>query len=86
MKFPHENTDSKCDTGLYPPFSLRPEEAERHFGIAKQTLYQWISEGKLIRGKHYFKIGRITCIIRDEFINFMLQEDGANVKLGTVNI
>lgn len=63
---------------IYPPYSLRVKDAAIHFGIAAQTLYQWVNDGKLIRGKHYLKIGRAVCIIREEFIKFMFMEDGTN--------
>ena len=74
MQHPQENTQNP----IHPPYSLRVKDASVHFGLAAQTLYQWVNDGKLIRGKHYLKIGRAVCIIREEFIKFMFTEDGTN--------
>ncbi len=59
-----------------PPYSLTVNEAAAHFGFAAQTLYDWISRGKLHRGKHYLKIGKKVVIIREAFISWMRGEDG----------
>lgn len=59
-----------------PPYSLSIEDASAHFGLAKQTLYKWISEGRLHRGTHYLKVGAKPLIIREAFIDFMKKEDG----------
>ena len=60
------------------PYSLRPKAAAAHFGIAAPTLYQWVSSGRLLREKHYLKVGGKVVIIRDAFIDFLHQEDGTN--------
>jgi len=62
------------------PYSLSVEGASEYFGLAKQTLYKWISIGKLHRGYHYLKVGRKPVIIRDAFIELMRQEDGSLVN------
>jgi len=59
------------------PYSLSIDGAAIHFGLAKQTLYKWISIGKLHRGYHYLKIGRKPVIIREAFMELMRQEDGS---------
>jgi len=58
------------------PYSLSINGASAYFGPAKQTLYKWISEGRLHRGYHYLKVGRKPLIIHDAFVEFMRQEDG----------
>ena len=60
------------------PYSLTIKDAAEHFGFATQTLYDWISRGKLQRGIHYLKIGKKVVILRDAFIDFMRREDGSN--------
>ena len=60
------------------PYSLRVKAAAAHFGLAAPTLYQWVSNGRLLRGKHFLKVGGRVVIIRDAFIDFMRQEDGTN--------
>lgn len=77
MEFEHKEKPQKIEC-YHPPYSLRVKEAERHFGLKSNTLYNWINEGKLIRGKHYLKVGRAICIIREEFINFMKEADRLN--------
>lgn len=61
------------------PFSLRVNDAAEHFGLKAPTLYQWVSQGRLLRGKHYLKVGGRVVIIREAFIEFMFKEDGTNV-------
>ena len=58
------------------PYCLSVNDAAAHFGFAPQTLYDWISYGKLARGKHYLKIGKKVVILRDAFIEFLRKEDG----------
>ena len=41
----------------YEPYSLTPKQAAAYFGIAEQTISNWISQGKLARGVHYLKLG-----------------------------
>ena len=48
---------SNTQTAYSAPYSLRVKDAEEHFGFKEQTLYQWISNGRLQRGKHYLKVG-----------------------------
>jgi len=60
------------------PYSLTPETAAEHFGIAAGTLYNWVSEGCLIRGQHYLKIGRKTLIVRDAMIEYLRGVDNGN--------
>lgn len=38
---------------------LTPEEFADRIKIGRSTLFDWISKGILISGKHYFKQGRI---------------------------
>ena len=58
------------------PYSIRPEHAERYFGFKAKTIHEWVNTGRLIRGKHYLKVGKCTCIIVDAFIQFMKEVDG----------
>ena len=58
-----ENTEE-----YIPPYSMTVQEAAKHFGFAAQTLYDWVSQGRLHRGIHYLKVGRRTVIIREKFI------------------
>lgn len=58
-----------------PPYSLSIKGASEHFGFAVQTLYNWINNGRLIRGVHYRKIGNKPMIIREKFIEWMEAED-----------
>ena len=60
-----------------PPYSLNVKSASDHFGFAEQTLYQWVNNGRLVRGIHYLKVGVKVLIIREAFIDFMEKEDGS---------
>jgi len=60
------------------PYSLSIQDSAAHFGLSKHTLYKWVSEGRLLRGKHYLKIGKRVVIIREAFINYLHAEDGTN--------
>jgi len=59
------------------PYSLTVKEAGGYFGFAPQTLYDWISNGRLRRGTHYLKIGKKVVIVVENFIEFMRDEDGS---------
>ena len=58
------------------PYSLTPKDAALHFGVAARTIYGWINNGRLIRGKHYLKIGAKVLIIRQSFIEYLEECDG----------
>jgi len=58
------------------PYSLSVKDAADYFGFAAQTLYDWISVGKLHRGIHYLKIGKKVVIVCENFIEFMRCQDG----------
>jgi transposase len=58
------------------PFSLSIKGAENHFGLSAGTLYNWISNGTLSRGRHYLKAGRKVLIIRQAMIEFLREKDG----------
>jgi len=72
---PREQTARKMPP---PPYSLRVQDMKDHFGIAPQTVYQWINQGRLLRGKHYLKVGNRVFIVREAFVEFMREEDGFN--------
>lgn len=38
---------------------LTPEEFAQRLKIGRSTLFEWLSKGILIQGKHYFRVGRI---------------------------
>ncbi|HCY86906.1 MAG TPA: hypothetical protein DHV36_17380 [Desulfobacteraceae bacterium] len=73
MTPPRQNT-TIADSDIY---TLNIADASRVFGIARQTLYNWINNGKLIRGVHYLKPSRNPLIVRQEFINWMKEQDGS---------
>ena len=58
------------------PYSLRPKEAAKHFGFAESTLSNWICQGRLIRGVHYYKVGARVLIITEAFIDWLREQDG----------
>lgn len=58
-----------------PPYSLSPKQAEVYFGIARANLYEWLNNGKLIRGEHFLKIGRKTLIKRKQFIEWLEEQN-----------
>ena len=58
------------------PYSIRPEQVKQFFGFEAKTIHEWVNTGRLIRGKHYLKVGKCTCIIVDAFIEFMKEVDG----------
>lgn len=62
----------------FEPYSLAVNDAAKYFGFAAQTLYDWISRGKLHRGIHYLKIGKKVVIVREKFVEFMRDEDGSS--------
>ena len=65
----------------FEPYTLSIKGAAAYFGFAPQTLYDWISRGKLHRGEHYLKIGeKKVLIVREAFITFLEKEDGTNVS------
>jgi hypothetical protein len=72
-------------TATEHPCSLRIKDAAAHFRLAAPTLYQWVSNGRLRRGKEYLKIGRCIVIIREAFIDFLFREDGTNGDSGEDN-
>ena len=57
-------------------YTLNIKEASKTFGFAPQTLYNWINNGRLIRGVHYLKVARKPLIKRKEFIKWMEEQDG----------
>ena len=61
---------------IFPPYSLSVKGAAKHFGFAEHTLHQWVSDGKLVRGKEYLKVGKKIVIVREAFIEFMEEKDG----------
>jgi hypothetical protein len=56
-------------------YTLNIKEASRFFGFAPQTFYNWINNGKLIRGYHYLKVGNKPMIKREKFIEWMEEQD-----------
>jgi excisionase family DNA binding protein len=44
------------------------EEFARNIGISRSTAYSWISAGKLVKGKHLVRIGRVVRIIWDDVL------------------
>ena len=60
----------------HSPYSLTVKDAALHFGVAPQTFYNLINSGRLHRGIHYLKIGRKLVIVRDQFIRWMMEQDG----------
>lgn len=59
------------------PYTLNIKKAAEHFGLAAHTLYNWVSNGRLIRGVHYMKVGGKPLIIREKFIEWMEEQDGS---------
>ena len=57
-------------------YTLSVADASKVFGLAKGTLYNWVNNGRLIRGTQYLKIGNRVLIKRQEFIEWMEAEDG----------
>ena len=58
-------------------YTLKLKDAVYVFGIARQTIYNWVSSGRLIRGVHYLKPARTILIKREAFIQFLEDEDGS---------
>jgi predicted site-specific integrase-resolvase len=56
------------------PYSLSIQGASDYFGVPKQTLYNWIYGGRLLRGVHYLSVGRKPLIIREGFAEFLKDE------------
>ncbi len=61
----------------FEPFSLSIKQAASYFGLAEDTFYHWISEGRLHRGHHYIKVGRKNLIVREAFIKWLREQDGS---------
>lgn len=61
--------------GRIAPYSIRVKDAGEVFGIAPNTVYSWISEGRLARSKHYLKVGNRVLIIYEEFVKYLQEED-----------
>lgn len=62
------------------PYTLNIKGAAKHFGLAAGTFYNWINNGKLIRGVHYLKVGNKPLIIREKFIQWMEEQDDGSRK------
>jgi hypothetical protein len=56
------------------PFGLSPKQSAGYFSIAERTIYNWINQGRLVRDKHYLKIGSRVVIVVDDFIDFLRKE------------
>ncbi len=66
----------------HPPYSLTVKEAAAHFGFHPKTLYDWIEQGRLLRGTHYLRVGnRKIVIIRQAFIDKLYEEDGSHERV-----
>jgi len=62
----------------FEPFTMTYKNASAYFGYAEQTLRRMVSNGELLRGKHYLKIRRKVLIVRQGFIEWLLERDGVN--------
>jgi len=62
----------------FEPFTLTYKDASVYFGFAEETLRHMVSNGELLRGKHYLKVGRKVLILRQGFIEWLLEKDGVN--------
>jgi len=69
-----------CQKGSagFEPFTMTYKNASAYFGYAEQTLRHMVSKGKLLRGKHYLKVGDKILILRQGFIEWLLEKDGVN--------
>ena len=70
------NNPSKDDNSI----TLTVKDASNCFGFAPITLYQWMNNGRLIRGRHWLKVGRKVLILKDEFFQWMKEQDGSYVS------
>lgn len=58
------------------PFSLSVGDAAKYFGFNKNTIYNMISNGTLILGTHYLKVGRKVVILTAAFKKWMFEQSG----------
>ena len=63
----------------HPPYTLSVKGAAQYFGIEPKTFYNLINQGKLLRGKHYLKMGRKVLIVRQALIEYLHTGDGSNL-------
>ena len=47
-----------------------------YFGLKSQYITDLVNSGHLRRGIHYLKVGRMTLIIVDKFIEWLEEKDG----------
>jgi predicted site-specific integrase-resolvase len=53
---------------------LTPEEFAEKLKIGRSTLFEWLSKGILLPGKHYFRVGRVLRFVwSDELIQSLLE-------------
>lgn len=57
-------------------YTLSIKQASKIFGFPAGSLYNMISDGKLIRSYHYLKVGNRVLIKRKEFIEWLEEQDG----------
>ncbi len=57
-------------------YTLSIKETSKMFGFPAGSLYNMISDGKLIRSHHYLKVGSRVLIKQKEFIEWLEEQDG----------
>lgn len=67
-------TDNANRDGL-----MRIEEAAEYLGFAKQTLRNWVSDGRI----PYVKIGRSVRFRRSELDEWVEEQDTSDARLGS---
>jgi len=67
-------------TNYVNSITLTVKDASACFGFSPVTLYQWMNTGRLIRGIHWLKVGRKVLIVKDEFFQWMKEQDGSYVS------
>jgi hypothetical protein len=60
------------------PYTMQIKHAAVFFGYHPKTLYDKVSSGELILGKHYLKVDKKVLIITEAFKKWMFEKSGVS--------
>ncbi len=58
------------------PYSMAIKDAAPYFGYHEKSLYAMVSDGELILGTHYLKVGKKVLIKTEAFKQWLLVRSG----------
>jgi hypothetical protein len=72
----------KCDQNQSVRKYMPIKDAAYYFGFAEQTIRNWINQNKLLRDRHYLKVGRSIRIHVPNFEQWMLEQSNPMIAVG----